>query len=81
MVAWLCMAFAAPTLDAADPPSQSGLRIAGYLPDYRMADFDVESATGLTDLILFSAEPGADGDLDLRRLRKCPWERLLEYKT
>jgi GH18 family chitinase len=53
----------------------------GYLPDYQAADFDLAAARGLTDLIVFSAEPGKDGALDLNRLRNVPWARLREFKT
>jgi GH18 family chitinase len=57
------------------------VRIAGYLPEYRLAQVDVESLGGLTDLILFSAEPNADGSLNMTRLESAPWEKLLTYKT
>lgn len=48
----------------------------GYLPDYRMSDWDTIGAKYLTDLILFSAEPTADGDLNMTRLESCPWDRM-----
>lgn len=57
------------------------LRVAGYLPDYRFEQIDVDSLTGLTDLILFSAEPNADGTLNMARLEHAPWEKFLTYKT
>ncbi|MEO1526399.1 MAG: glycoside hydrolase family 18 protein [Planctomycetota bacterium] len=59
----------------------SSFRVAGYLPDYRIAEFDLESADQLTDLIICSAELAADGSIDLTRLKDCPWPRLLEFKT
>ena len=40
------------------------LRIAGYLPDYRVDTLDSSQAAGLTDLVLFSVEPRKDGSLD-----------------
>jgi GH18 family chitinase len=63
---------------AAEPPT---FRIAGYLPDYRAAEFDPATAKPLTDLILFSAEPTAAGPLDLSRLKKMPWADLRAFKT
>ena len=66
----------------ADETSGPGrFRIAGYMPDYRLAAFDPSSFDGLTDLILFSAELSQDGALDLARLKNCPWARLLRFKT
>ena len=56
-------------------------RLAGYLPDYRLAEFDLDQVSGLTDLILFSAEPTAAGGLDLSRLKSAPWEALRQWKT
>ena len=45
----------------ADETSGPGrFRIAGYMPDYRLAAFDPSSFDGLTDLILFSAELSQD---------------------
>lgn len=35
--------------------------VAAYLPDYRLPAFRPEMADGLTDLILFSVQPGNDG--------------------
>lgn len=56
-------------------------RIAGYLPDYRLAEYDYGRTRSLTDLILFSAEPSADGSLDLTRLKNAPWQQLKKLKT
>jgi len=56
-------------------------RVAGYLPDYRVAQFDLQASAGLTDLILFSAEPTAAGGLDLGRLKNVPWVKFREFKT
>jgi len=39
-------------------------RIAGYLPEYRVNGITPESVDGLTDLIVFSVSPEADGALD-----------------
>jgi GH18 family chitinase len=64
---------------AADPPP--AFRIAGYLPEYRFAKFDPAHAAPLTDLILFAAEPTADGQLDMTRFKDAPWRALKEFKT
>lgn len=67
--------------DNAKAFSESSFRIVGYLPDYRLADYDLESAKTLTDLIVFSAEPASDGSLNTDRLKNCPWPSLLAFKT
>ena len=56
-------------------------RVAGYLPDYRFSSLNFDAIKGLTDLIIFSAEPGPDGSLNTSRLKACPWESLLRFKT
>lgn len=67
---------------AAEPVSpREAFRIAGYLPDYRLADFPLEAAESLTDLILFSAEPTPEGELKLGSLTNAPWETLMTFKT
>lgn len=63
------------------PPPPAEFAVVGYLPDYRAAEFDPAAARRLTDLIVFSAEPTADGGLDLPRLKSVPWGRLRSYKT
>ncbi len=63
---------------AIEPPS---FRVVGYLPDYRAAEFDGVAARGLTDLIVFSAEPTATGHLDLSRLKNMPWSKLRAFKA
>lgn len=60
---------------------ESSFRVVGYLPDYRFADFDAEMAEDLSDLIVFSAEPTVDGQLNTERLKNCPWPTLLDFKT
>ena len=68
-----------PISSAAERPSP--LRIAGYLPDYRLEQVDSAQWDGLTDLILFSAQPTAAGELDLGTLKAAPWSKLLTWKT
>lgn len=55
--------------------------LAGYLPYHAAERFEAASHPGLTDLILFSAEPRADGSLDASRLAKVPWSRLAEARA
>lgn len=67
--------------DERQRPAPREFRVAGYLPDYRLADLDLRTAEGLTDLILFSAEPTAKGGIDFSRLKSAPWEALRAWKT
>ena len=72
--------FSACPLMAQEPNRVSSeFRIVGYLPDYRPLDAD--AARQLTDLILFSAEPSASGELNMQRLSKIDWAELLQLKT
>lgn len=64
-----------------EAPAGNEFRVVGYLPDYRLADFDLAAAQGVTDLIVFSGEPTAQGDLDLSRLEVAPWAKLRAWKT
>ena len=66
----------APVAEGAGP-----FRVVGYLPDYRASDFDPVAARGVTDLVLFSAEPTSSGGLDLSRLKGMPWAKLRDFKT
>ncbi|HVX15627.1 MAG TPA: glycoside hydrolase family 18 protein [Pirellulales bacterium] len=61
-----------------EPPA---FHIVGYLPDYRVADFNAESAKYLTDLVYFSAEPTADGALKRDRLRNDQLGALQAIKS
>ena len=65
----------------ADENFRGEFRVVGYLPDYRAAEYGLEAARGVTDLLVFSAEPTPEGGIDLRRLERAPWERLREFKT
>jgi len=54
-------------LPAATAPcmqAEQVFRIAGYLPEYRVAGVETEQVKGLTDLIVFSVWPKASGALD-----------------
>jgi chitinase len=50
--------------------------IVGYLPEYRIADFDLERAESLTDLVCFSAKADPAGDLNLGRLTPAHLQKL-----
>jgi GH18 family chitinase len=67
--------------DDTAPSPRDDFVVRGYLPDYRAAQFDPVAARGLTDLIVFSAEPTAAGPLGLSRLKSVPWARLRAFKT
>ena len=57
------------------------LRVVGYLPDYRLAEFDVSKLRGVTDLNVFSAYPTAEGGLELKELKASPaWTKLKAWK-
>lgn len=67
---------------AQEPPhNRQEFRIVGYLPDYRMADFNLTPCRLLTDLYIFSAEVSPEGHLLLNRLEKAPWAGLQTFKT
>jgi GH18 family chitinase len=61
--------------------SAGGFRITGYLPDFAGANFDPAWVQGLTDLLIFSAEPRNDGSIDLSRVKNMPWAKLRELKA
>lgn len=63
------------------PPRTHPFRIVGYLPAYRANRFDEAAARQLTDLVLFSVEPTASGELDLSSLKGMPWAKLRAFKT
>jgi hypothetical protein len=80
--AWaICGLWLGATAPADDRPLPREFRFAGYLPNYRAAQFDPAAADGITDLIVFSAEPTAAGELTLRRLGEFPWDKLRDWKT
>lgn len=75
--------FTAVSASSAEPAGcpADEFRVVGYLPDYRAAGYDTASVRHLTDLIVFSAEPTKEGDLDLGRLKGLPWADLRTAKT
>ena len=66
----------ATSLAAADKP-----RLVGYLPYWATPRLEAGRYPGLTDLILFSGEPRADGSLDATRLDKTPWEKVAAVRA
>lgn len=66
----------ATSLAAADSP-----RLVGYLPYWAVPKLEVGRYPGLTDLILFSGEPRADGSLDATRLDRTPWEKVASVRA
>ncbi|HUY35917.1 MAG TPA: glycoside hydrolase family 18 protein [Pirellulales bacterium] len=83
----LLMASAAPAVAGEHPaPDQIGqrknaaFRVVGYLPDYRMQALDRNAGRYLTDLIYFSVEPDATGELKRDRLRAADVAALQAIK-
>jgi chitinase len=62
-------------------PDEPEFRVIGYLPEYRAAKFDLAAAKLLTDIVVFSARPTAEGDIDVSRLTLIPWEKLRMAKA
>jgi hypothetical protein len=81
LVLLICLAQITTTSADDQRDVDAGFRVVGYLPDYRAAEFDLASARGLTDLILFSAEPTSDGILNFDHLKAIPWVKLRDFKT
>lgn len=64
MMRRVCYLFAVGAMfTCAASAEQPAFHIVGYLPHYRLADFDSNEARYVTDLVYFSAEPAADGTL------------------
>ncbi|QDU26492.1 Chitinase A1 precursor [Anatilimnocola aggregata] len=78
-----CLLLVLPALQAQDVPrvQPAGFRVAAYLPEYRLAEFEPRLARYLTDLIVFSAEPTEFGGINRSRLAKVPWDELRQWKT
>jgi GH18 family chitinase len=72
---YLLLALAA-SLAAGEKP-----RLVGYLPYWATATLETGRYPGLTDLMLFSGEPRADGSLDAMRLDKMPWEKVAALRA
>lgn len=66
----------ATSLGAADKP-----RLVGYLPYWATTRLGPGMYPGLTDLILFSGEPRADGSLDVTRLEKTAWDKVAAVRA
>ena len=70
------IALAVSFLTAKEP--QKVFRIAGYLPEYRVDGITPESVAGLTDLIVFSISPRANGSIDAGSWPKRKMEKVRE---
>jgi GH18 family chitinase len=86
LVCWGGLAFARETASAQEikgslPTAAPEFRVAAYLPDYRLNEYEPRLAQLLTDLIVFSVEPTADGGINRARLAKVPWAELRQWKT
>lgn len=75
LLALLLLALAA-SVAAEDKP-----RLVGYLPYGKAAVLDAGRFPGLTDLMLFSGEPRADGSLDASRLDRTPWDKVAAVRA
>ena len=63
-------------LPAADKP-----RLVAYLPGWSSQGLPDGGYPGVTDLVLFSGEPRADGSLDLSALAATPWEKVAAIRA
>lgn len=64
--------------NAAAPDSK--FCVVGYLPDYRLSPQVLSRAKYLTDLIAFSAQPRADGDLDMLNWQTVELDKLRQAR-
>jgi GH18 family chitinase len=66
---------------SADPvPTEDALSVVGYLPDYRVREFEPRRAHGIDQLIYFSIEVEPDGALNTRRLREGALEKIADIQ-
>jgi chitinase len=61
-------------------PPKVGFHVAGYVPEYRIANLDPGVGAILTDLICFSAEPSPSGELVRDRLKPDDIKKLRAVK-
>lgn len=67
---------AKPTTARAMAPQKPSFRTVAYLPDYRLAALRPTVVRYITDLIYFSLECTATGDLDTTRITPEAWQKL-----
>lgn len=66
---------------AATVSAESGrFAVVGYLPDYRVAEIALTVADSVTDIVYFSIEPRATGEIDTDRLTPTALEKLQQIK-
>lgn len=61
-------------------PGAKEFCVAGYLPDYRVDEIDPAAAESLTDLIYFSIQPSAEGEVQAAKLSAATLEKLQSLK-
>jgi GH18 family chitinase len=66
--------------DGEDRRLQRSFLVVGYLPEYRCASFDPTRARLITDLIFFSIQPLASGELDTSRLVPKALQKLYNIR-
>lgn len=54
--------------------------LAGYLPAWRMPEYDLNRLAGFTDVLYFSIQPNADGTLNLNDIKNEDLEALRNAK-
>ncbi len=74
----LSLALLAAFFNAAFAAEKPALRVVGYLPEYRLAEFSPDAARGLTDLIFFSVLPEPDGKFSAPILDEPATRKLLD---
>jgi len=63
------------------PDPLQGFVIAGYLPDYRLSMINPQIAKYLSDVIYFSIEPTAEGELELSRIYNNTYYILSQFRA
>lgn len=70
-----------PAKDGAARQAAREFCVVGYLPDYRVDAIEPAAVEGLTDLVFFSLEPEANGDLKTRGLSAATLKKLQDLKS
>lgn len=60
--------------------ARTAFQVIAYIPDYRIDALEPALGKGLTDVIFFSIEPRADGDVDSSRLKPEALAKLHELR-
>lgn len=82
VLSWTLMV---PQRPAAEPPrvgsAVRALNVAGVLPSWRFPQYTPARSEGLTDLIVFSVQPTAKGEVDLNELSSTALSNIKRAKT